>query len=347
MRIIKKGLFALLSLLLLVTGCAKVQTSAVTDRSDNNSEIIPETTAEISTETDDGEDEALTEEVSEEEVVTEPEAEPEPFEFNPHVYTELMSEYCTKEMWDSFYNMIDAIRAGGDTFECSDEKAYEWCLDPCTIGNYYPPACTLVVGDGYENGVGRLAYKMDKEEFAARAEAFEEEITRMVNEAVRSDYSEFEKVMCMYEYMCRNFVYDYEPLDGQGIDDFSTYACLMKKNGICCEIASAYTYLLYQCGVEAIHYGQGAYHDWVYVVVGGKGYHVDPTWALHGENPDYYLYLQYFMMTEEERISQGFDRDKFEVGELWYLMPDYDLERYSATDETFKPLHCNAYFEGM
>lgn len=273
--------------------------------------------------------------------------EPEPFTFNPHVHCSLLSEIVSEDKWQSFYNMVDAIRTGEDTFKCTDEAAYKWCTDEATIGNFYPSACTLVTGAGFENGTGRLKYKMDKEKLAARNKAFEEEIVRILNEATRSDYSDFEKLMSLYDYMCKNWVYDYSPLDGQGIDDFSDYACLTKRNGICCEIAGAFSYLLLQCGVEATPMGTSCEHDWTYVVIGGKGYHCDATWGVHGDNPEQALSLQYFMMTEAERLPQLNNSDQLEVTLIWPWKEKYDLARFSATDETFKAFHEPATYIGM
>lgn len=59
------------------------------------------------------------------------------------------------------------------------------------------------------------------------------------------------------------------------------------------------------------------------------------------------LSLQYFMQTEEERINDGFDQDKFEVDLLWPYMSDYDLGRFRADDSTFASLHNSAYYEGI
>ena len=272
---------------------------------------------------------------------------PEPFTFNPHLHCSLLSEIVTEDMWQSLYNMIDAMRAGEDTFKCTDKTAYEWCTDEVTIGSFLPPACTLVVGNGYEDGIGKLKYKTDKDRFLEREKNFEEEIVRMINAATRSDLSDFEKLMGLYDYMCKNWVYDYSELDGQGIDDFSDYACLTKKNGICCEIAGAFSYLLLQCGVEAMPYGSSCEHDWTYVVIGGKGYHVDATWGLHGDYPDNPLTLQYFMMTEAERVSTINNGDQLQAPWIWPWRKGYDLARFSATDETFRVLHNGATYIGI
>ena len=265
--------------------------------------------------------------------------EPAPLVFEPHVHCSLLSDYVTEDMWASLYNLIDAIRAGEDTFACSDEVAYEWCTDQTVIGTFLPPACMIAVPDGYENGVGKIRYTIGKDEYREREQAFEQEVERILNEAIRSDYSDFEKLMGLYAYMCKYWVFDNTPLDDQGIDDFSDYACIMKKNGICTEVAGTLSYLLLQCGIEATPMGTQGEHDWTYVEIGGKGYLVDATWGLHGEDPDGELTLRYFMMTDEERFMDGFVKEDLEVDQLWVWTPDYDLGRFAATDETFKPIH--------
>ena len=324
-------LCCLLALIICISGCSVG--AAKPDASDTSaSEVTSESVeTEVST------------------TVTETTKEAEPFKFNPHVHTNLISEVFKDEWWESFYNMCDAMREGKDSFECIDEECFKACTHDVFIGTFFPAACTIVVGDGYENGTGKLKYKMDKDKFLERQAAFEKEIERMLNEAIRTDYSEFEKVMGLYDYMCKNFRYDYEPLDGQGIDDFSDYACLTKKNGICCEFAGAYSYLLLQAGVDATPFegdGEAGYHGWTYVVVGGKGYHCDATWGAHGENPDNRLTLQYFMMTEQERLDNGFNKETVRPDLIWPFVEKV-TSVFPATDTTFKPFHNYLYFVEM
>ena len=266
---------------------------------------------------------------------------PEPFKFNPHPRTELLSEYVTNDMWESLHNLIDAVRTGEDSFKCSSKDTFKWCTDDCILGSFYPPACTLVVADRFENGTGYVKYKMDKDKFLERGKAFEKEIERMLNEAIRTDYSDFEKVMAIFAYICKNFQYDYSTIDGNTVDEFSDYACLTTKKGICCEIGGSYAYLLLQCGVEAMPfsgYGGSGYHTWTYIKIGGQGYHSDATWGLCSEYSTGNPTLTYFMMTEEERVKGSFE-EYIEPDWIWTWKKDYDLKNYSATDARFKEIH--------
>ena len=271
----------------------------------------------------------------------------EEFIFEPHIHTDLLSQYVTEDMWDSLHNMVDAIRAGEDTFECSSEKAYTWCTYEVTVSMAYPPACTLVEGDGYAGNVAKLKYNMDKDSFRERCAAFENAIETILNEATSVYHSDFEKLTELYVYMCKYWVYDNDETAEHTCDNFGCYACLMNRDGICSEVAYALTYLLLQAGVEATPYGASCNHDWVYVVIGGNGYHVDPTWSLHGEMPDGMLLLENFMMTEEDRINDGFDPATFQVDFLWGWKSDYDLSAFSATDETFAPIRYGMAYKGI
>ena len=327
----RKAICAMLALVTILSGCSK---TAVTETTADPEITVPSQTETTAVGT--------TAQSSVPETSADPE--PEKIGFDPHVHTRLMDEAVKDEWWDSFDNMCDAMRAGEDTFECVDEEAYKWCTDEGVIGNYFPAACTVVVAGGYKDGVGKLKYNMDKDKFLAREKAFEEEVAGILNDAVRSDYSEFEKIISIYEYMVTHFSYDYDDIDGMEIDDFSTYACLMSKKGICCEIASAYSYLLNQVGVDATEFGDIT-HAWTYVVCGGKGYFCDVTWGLQETEGVEYT-MRYFMQTDEDRIADGFDKDEFKPSPLWVLRSDYDKSRFVVTDRTFEPLH-NGVYKGL
>ncbi|SCW26272.1 hypothetical protein SAMN02910456_00017 [Ruminococcaceae bacterium YRB3002] len=62
----------------------------------------------------------------------------ETFEFNPHVYSPKLAERIPQDYWDSFYNMCDVLRVGGNTFGCSSKEAYDWCSDASVLCNLFP-----------------------------------------------------------------------------------------------------------------------------------------------------------------------------------------------------------------
>lgn len=320
-----------------LSGCSKA---------DVQEETAEATSAMMTTETSASATEVT--EVTVTEVTTET-TEPPRYEFNPHVHTDLLSETFTDEYWEAFYNLCDAVRAGEDTFECGSKDAYRWATDEVVIGSFMPDACTLVAGDGYKDGKGKIKYKMDKDKLASRQKAFEEEVVKIVNEAVRSDYSDFEKCVAVYDYFCRNFSYDESSIDGATIDEFSTYACLMTKKGICTEIAGAFAYILMQCGVDVVEISEISEmgHAWNYVRIGDSGYNVDATWGIGNKREDGSWLMSYLFETTDERVSDGANRDGIDVDLLGYMNSDYDKSRFVVTDGKYSFLHGSCYFLGM
>ena len=275
--------------------------------------------------------------------------EPPRFEFNPHVHTDLIPEVCKDEYWEAMYNVCDAIRTGEDSFECSSKKAYEWATNEMVLGTFFPSAYMLVKGGGYKDGKGKIKYKISKDKMTARQKAFEEEITRMINESVKTDYSDFEKIVGVCDYMERNFEYDYSEIDANSADDYGTYACLMSKKGTCIELAGAYTYLLLQCGVNAVKMSEfeGLCHSWTYVVSGGKGFYVDVTWGLCDQDSDTRWNMNYFLETTQERLADGAVKEDIRPEIIWYWIQDYKSDKFDATDDTFSFLHAGARFISM
>ena len=149
---------------------------------------------------------------------------------------------------------------------------------------------------------------------------FEAQIVSILNDCISDDYTDLEKVMALYEYMCSNYTYDYDMNEqaGERSDELSAYRCLIERKGICCEIASLYNYLLLQVGIDSETIGGATTssdviegHSWVLVTIDGQHYHVDPTWGMDEGRAR----LHYFLMTDEARVDRdSFDFESMDVG---------------------------------
>lgn len=291
----KRIIGLILAVAMLGTGCANAEVRETTEAS--QTELTEKTTIHVDTQT-----ESATEAVPKKDLV--------PFEFNPHVYSATIAERVPQDWWDSFYNMVDALRAGEDAFECSSEEAYEWCVHPTIINNLFPAACMKIAEKssdgtpGFENGVGKIFYNMSADEFVTREEEFEELIVDILNNTIESDDTDYEKCLKLYLYIAENYEYDGEITEGDG----ASYSTFMTRKGVCIQFGSIYAYLLLQVGIDAIDIGcfeDGMDHAWTYVVLDGKGYHVDTTWALSDCYGIDGVYLDYFLMSDEERNEDG------------------------------------------
>ena len=349
-------LAALLITAFSITACGKPTGEAIEEVIVSSQAIIEETE-------DDPEDEV---EIHEEDneptnaptVIEETAEITEPFEFNPHVFSERDTELWGEDTREAFFNFCDAIRNGEDTFECPNENAYYNVVGGRLINYYFPVAYTLIKDDyyqntGYSNGVGQIPYGDDKEDFLAREKKFEAIITDIINSNVRSDYSEFETALSLYIYMTQNYSYDYdmyaEMYTTRG-DEIATYRALMEKQGICMELAGVYNYLLLQCGVESdVITGEnpslGEGHQWNYVRIGETYYHIDPTFGLALPYVcSGHTQLDFFLMTDEIRENRdGFPVEDFGICGRGDESRDYF--EFAATDDSYADLRWGYFIE--
>ena len=236
----------------------------------------------------------------------------EPFEFNPHLYSGKIAERVPQDYWDSFYNLCDALRKGEDSFECSSQDAFNWATDVAVLCDLFPAAGAKIEGkstDGspaFENGKGKIKYNMPVEDFLKRESEFEAMITDILNSTIEKDDTEYERALKLYLYVAKNFVYDTDLVVNMGNDENYVYACFKEKRGQCVNFASVYAYLLLQAGIDAVSYRiyEDLCHAWTYAVINGKGYHIDTTWALQADGVEG-IYLDYFMMSDKDRIADG------------------------------------------
>ena len=264
--------------------------------------------------------------------------EPEPvrFEFNPHVYVPTLLPDIPQDYWNSFHNLCDALRKGEKTFKCSSQEAYDWATDPVTLTELFPPACMKITNksdDGtkpFEDGTGRIYYTIPVEEYVKRQADFEKLVTDTINSCVEYDDTDFEKCLKLYDFMETNFTYEAFPGGGDG----ANYYTFTHYTGVCNELASVYAYYLLQVGIEAFHVGcfDSVDHAWTYMILDGKGYHSDATWALKEGGTDLGLY--YFIMSDKIRDETGCPVNDLTLP----LLPKYWLNnsksRFTAEDDS-------------
>ena len=268
--------------------------------------------------------------------------------WNPYVFGYFHEQYHGEEYKQSFFNMIDALIAGEDTFECASADAFEWCIGGRFINLFFPPAtdCISYFDGGYENGIGKIVLTLSKEELAERIQEFERMVAEILDDAVSDDYNDFETAFSLFDYISRNWVYDYEEYenkgDNGGFDEDSIFRCFKERKGICWEIADMYEYLLMQCGIEADEVSgsvPGEGHEWTALKLNGKWYMADATWALTDWST---CNLNYFLIDEQERLDDGFSPESLSVAG-WYGI---SYTKYGVTMDTndFDDLHRLEYF---
>ena len=276
------------------------------------------------------------------EPTTEPTPEPTPepkkrFVFQPKVCSIYHEEIFGKTMCETWFNLVDAVMAGEDTFACPDKHTYDWVM------GQFPRLCFPVLVEIIDfandrsrpvvDGVGSFTWLVPKEEAQAKIEEFAEQIEGILNEVLEDDWSDVEKALAMYIYFSRTYEYDwdtyYQDQEAQ-VDYTTTYRLFKTGMGICREIAPAYSYLLMQAGVEATTV-MGSNHEWSYVRIGGRNYHIDPTFVLSEMDS-----MAYFMMTDDQRDATGCSKDHFLYTSNY--SQDHPHPDYVAEDDFFAPV---------
>ena len=258
---------------------------------------------------------------------------PEPYRFNPHVFSPKLSAVIPQENWDAFYHLCDALRAGETAFACASQSAYEWATDSVVLGHLFPPACMKISGESndgsvpFENGTGRIYYQIPVAEYTARQAKFEKTVEDVLNTWLEPDDDDFEKCLKLYDYMESTYFYEEQPQD---VKEGAHYYTIMTHKGICSALSGVYAYFLMQAGIDATEVGcfePDMCHSWTYTVLDGKGYHTDPTWALKSDYDTDELFLDYFLMTDARRISGGCTVDDLTVD----LLPGFWVSQSSLT----------------
>ena len=271
------------------------------------------------------------------------ETEPFTFTYNPHLYSSHIAKEVPQDHWDALYNLIDAARAGKDTFECASEEAYKWAMGAGVLAHYFPAASLKITGESndgskpFENGVGRIYYQMPVDEFLKREEDFEKMVVDILNQTIEEDDTDFEKVLKLYDYMASNYHYDNEGVTNNIKGEGYIYLTFMEHTGVCINFSGVYAFLLEQAGLEALSVGSfdNLDHEWTYVLINGQGYHVDTTWALKADKNTDSLCLDYFMMTDEVRTSTGCPVEGLTVQLLPKFWASKSSVTFKATDDRY------------
>ena len=264
------------------------------------------------------------------------------FEFKPIVMSSIFKDIMGEDMYWAYCNYVNAVRAKEDSFEVKSEKDYDWMIGqfPSQFYPIYAVYTESNYADAYKNGRATFQYKISKEELKTKEAEFEKTVTDILNENLRDDYSDFEKVLALYLYFSKTYTYDYEALELDAFEkdkQLSSYRFFFDKKGICFECAGAFNYLLLQAGVDCTSGGGYSYsgkdgHAWSYVTINGRNYHVDPTYVM-GRPGD----LSYLMMTDSKRELEG-DFKKSEMSIGCHYKEDHNGNKYNADDDFFAPL---------
>lgn len=138
-------------------------------------------------------------------------------------------------------------------------------------------------------------YIMDKAAAGAAKGELEEAIDKILA-GLDPEMSDYEIELYLHDAICSSVEYR------SGDNCRNAYGALVEHAAVCEGYAEAMQLLLYRAGIPAFTAigssinpttGQSEGHEWLYAMIGGKWYHVDPTWDDQG-----YVFHQYFNLSD-------------------------------------------------
>ena len=178
------------------------------------------------------------------------------------------------------------------------EAALEETEDP-TEGDYIRyqyGGYTWNSSRAYEDGVWSYTVELvpDYYSYLSQEEQVTEEADAILEElAFGADTSDAEKIVAIYDRLCRTVSYDKVHRKNRYYHSKSTaYAALVRHTATCQGYCAALYRLLRESGIDCrIVTGEaaGEYHAWVIAAVDGRYYGLDPTWDAGAETYRYLL----------------------------------------------------------
>ena len=145
-------------------------------------------------------------------------------------------------------------------------------------------------------------------------------VDKIILENIRSDMSEYEKVLAIHDYIVLSTTYDIKNLNNNTIPDldYTAKGVLENKIGVCRGYSEAFKLLMDKLGIECeIMTGRadGVSHAWNVVKIDNKWYQIDCTYDDPLDNEDSEgesdnLRYDYFLITDDQMyIDHTPDKD--------------------------------------
>ncbi|MEL7602977.1 MAG: transglutaminase domain-containing protein, partial [Bacillota bacterium] len=154
---------------------------------------------------------------------------------------------------------------------------------------------------------------MDENTIAKNRETLFARLSHLENNVVQSGYSEIQKLVAVYQFICENSDYS---SDMENYTTFTPYGILVEGQGICGGYALLTQYALTRLGLTAEYVCTEA-HAWNIVKVGETRYHTDVTWGAGNEwdthNNSRYLFMD-DSLRRESLINTGYPADPMILG---------------------------------
>lgn len=179
-------------------------------------------------------------------------------------------------------------------------------------------------------------YVYDLKEREQMQKEIDQEVQKCLD-SIKTGASDYEKILCVFEYIVNSVDYDMNAPDNQNI-----YSVFVGKKSVCAGYSKATQYLLEKCGVFCAYItGEttgGESHAWNLVICDGDYYYVDTTWGdpvfIEKEVAVDKNYIGYdYMCCDDEQLQKTHIPD-----------PEFKLPACTKMDENYYVVN-GMYFE--
>lgn len=151
-----------------------------------------------------------------------------------------------------------------------------------------------------------FSYLCTEKEMKCIKENIEKTVREFLGFANLINMSDYQKEICIHDYLCRNIKYDITCIDNSvgNMLSHTIWGVFLEKKGVCDGISKAFKYLCNAVGIKCIvakgqaDDGNVENHAWNIVKIEEQAYQVDVTWDLNKYNGEKCVY-QYFNLPDE------------------------------------------------
>jgi len=245
------------------------------------------------------------------------------------------------EAFLQYENSVE-IKVSGNSLRFLNDMAYViHCT--CPIFGAYTDFNEM---SSYDEVSERVSWNffIDKAEFDSKLQEFYD-VTKTYLSNIKSTDSEAMRALLLYYAVIDDLHYDYDLL-GENYEKLnkkeanfksSPYYVLLKKSGICTNIAQAYMFLCTQADIACgtvLHMGGSGMHMWNIVQIDDKFYYCDPTWDANTS-------LKYFGITAADRATWAGEYSM----DGGTMLSTKIFEKYEVSDSRFETLRAKLPIE--
>lgn len=155
-----------------------------------------------------------------------------------------------------------------------------------------------------------FSYLCTKYEMENIKRNIEENVKAFLSSINFKDMSDYEKEICIHDYLCKNIQYDKQCIGDKNSVILSHTICgvFLEKKAVCDGISKAFKYLCNVMGIKCIvakgrtDDGNEENHAWNIVKLAGHAYQVDVTWDLNRFDGEFCVY--HYLNLPEEMMYQ-------------------------------------------